>query len=150
MTMTTDTTTTPPERVLDGTDNLRLIAYLCDGESLEYFIANVRPGLVNFSEMELWALAGMFVDQRPEVASFIAFYVGAVLHVDSPRDDPARQTPVGTRKSNVCSPDPAKVWDDWIAQWQSLEAWVQAIDEGRVDTSQWETGFAEALDPKIH
>jgi hypothetical protein len=110
----------------DGTDAIRLVAYQCDGESLDYFIDNVRPSLVNYSEIELLALAGAFVDQPPfEIASFIAFYAASLPAVDSPLDDPARQSPVGARKSNIPNPDPAAVWEDWRASQRSLERLVK-------------------------
>jgi hypothetical protein len=74
---------TTPEtapRKLEGTDLLRMIAYMCDGEGLNYFIANVRPGLVNYSEIELWALAGIFLGSgMADAADFIAFYADQTL-----------------------------------------------------------------------
>jgi hypothetical protein len=129
-----------------GTDELRMIAYMCDGESLEYFIDRVWPALVNYSEIECLALAGAFVGQRPEqAASFIAFYAQSLLGRDEPTadDDPSRQSPVGTQKSKLPNPDPAVVWEKWRASQQDLKRWVDAIDNGTIDTSQLEAGIAE-------
>lgn len=67
----------------DELQTLSEIAYLCDGESYEYFADRVVPVLTNMSEGELWALAGMFISRTtPEPAAHdIANYASHVQHL---------------------------------------------------------------------
>jgi hypothetical protein len=111
--MATDTATTGREMPLEGTDLLRMIQWACDRPyDLEYLGDRVVPTPGEFSEIELWALAGILLDSSEDFARFIAHYTGCVLHQTRYRGEAT----VGYEKPapDHPNPDPVPIWKQWV------------------------------------
>jgi hypothetical protein len=122
--MTTENTAnTGREMHLEGTDLLRMVGYACDGNTADYFGEFVVPTLGQYSEIELWALAGIFLNTAEDNARFIAHYARCVLEQTQHRGEAI----VGYEKPTAYhpNPDPVPIRQKWLA----LEAQRAAYDE---------------------
>jgi hypothetical protein len=75
---------------IDELGSLTLKAYLCDGESSEYFEEDVVPTLADLSQGELWAFAGILLTKLlpVEAAKFVAEYALRVSRSGEVRPTP--------------------------------------------------------------
>jgi hypothetical protein len=104
----------------DELDGPEIAAYLCDGQSVDYFVENVLPKLSSTAEGELWVLAGRFLNRgMVNTARFIAAYAAQVA---------AERGAAEVNREPGVRPDAGQLWAEWRARALRDEIFA-ALDE---------------------